>query len=394
LKNRPKSATTAVRGALVVAIATLAVFVSARASAATATGADPTKPGRSSAADARAGKGTKVVARDAGTRPAASAAAIAPRKSGARSAPATARAAKYTQVAPVRSGGRFIRAGYAPRAVEPARLSIGQAIGLHLVDDPLDLKSSVAVVIDQLTGETLYQKNPEAVLPIASITKVMTAMVVLDAGLPMGELLEVTEADRDLERHSSSRLRIGAQLPRSAMMQLALMSSENRAAHALGRNYPGGLTAFVAAMNRKAQDLGMADSRFADPTGLSGNNVSNARDLARMVRAAYGYPEIREFSTATDIALDTGLRRPTMFRSTNRLVDSPDWDIGMQKTGYISEAGKCLVMQARVDDRPLIIVLLDAAGSQSRFADAQRIRRWVETQPRTPVPTVRASTQS
>jgi D-alanyl-D-alanine endopeptidase (penicillin-binding protein 7) len=178
------------------------------------------------------------------------------------------------------------------------------------------------------------------------------------------------------------------------MMQLALMASENRAAHALGRSYPGGLTAFVAAMNRKAQDLGMADSRFADPTGLSGNNVSNARDLARMVRAAYGYPEIRDFSTATDLALDTGLRRPTVFRSTNRLVDSPDWDIGMQKTGYISEAGKCLVMQARVDDRPLIIVLLDAAGSQSRFADAQRIRRWVETQPRTPVPTVRASTQS
>ncbi len=390
MKNRPKRATTAVRGALVVAIATLAVFASTRASAATATGADPSKPGRSSAADARAGKGTKVVARVASSRPAA----IAPRKSGARSAPATARAAKYTEVAPVRSGGRFIRAGYAPRAVEPARLSIGQAIGLHLVDDPLDLKSSVAVVIDQLTGETLYQKNPEAVLPIASITKVMTAMVVLDAGLPMGELLEVTEADRDLERHSSSRLRIGAQLPRAAMMQLALMSSENRAAHALGRNYPGGLTAFVAAMNRKAQDLGMADSRFADPTGLSGNNVSNARDLARMVRAAYGYPEIREFSTATDMALDTGLRRPTLFRSTNRLVDSPDWDIGMQKTGYISEAGKCLVMQARVDDRPLIIVLLDAAGSQSRFADAQRIRRWIETQPRTPVPTVRASTQS
>ncbi len=181
--------------------------------------------------------------------------------------------------------GKLVRASYAPRAIQPPRVSIGNAIGLHLVDDPLDLRSSVAMVIDQQTGETLYEKNPDAVLPIASITKVMTAMVVLDAGLPLDEMLDIGEADRDTERHSGSRLPIGSKLSRGEMMQLALMSSENRAAHALGRHYPGGVPAFVAAMNAKARAIGMSDSRFADPTGLSGDNVSNARDLARMVRA-------------------------------------------------------------------------------------------------------------
>jgi D-alanyl-D-alanine endopeptidase (penicillin-binding protein 7) len=278
--------------------------------------------------------------------------------------------------------GKLVRASYAPRAIEPPRLSIGNAIGLHLVDDPLDLRSSVAMVIDQQTGETLYEKNPDAVLPIASITKVMTAMVVLDAGLPMDEMLDIAEADRDTERHSGSRLPIGSKLSRAEMMQLSLMASENRAAHALGRHFPGGVRAFVAAMNAKAQAIGMTDSRFADPTGLSGNNVSNARDLARMVRAAHGYPVIRAYSTATDLTVDTGYRQVT-FRSTNRLVDDPNWSVGMQKTGYISEAGKCLVMQARIEGRPVILVLLDAAGAQSRFADAQRLRRWIEEQPRT-----------
>ncbi len=187
---------------------------------------------------------------------------------------------------------------------------------------------------------------------------------------------------RRRERHSGPRLPIGSRLSRAEMLQLALMASENRAAHALGRHYPGGLPAFVAAMNAKAQAIGMSDSRFADPTGLSSNNVSNARDLARMVRAAHGYPAIRSYSTATDLTVDTGYRQVT-FRSTNRLVDDPNWSIGMQKTGYISEAGKCLVMQARVEGRPVILVLLDAAAAQSRFADAQRLRRWIEDQPRT-----------
>ncbi len=276
--------------------------------------------------------------------------------------------------------GRMVRVAFAPRSVEPPRLSIGNAIGLHMVDDPLDLRSSVAMVIDQRSGEALYEKNPDAVLPIASITKVMTAMVVLDAGLPLDEMLDISEADRDTERHSGSRLPIGSKLSRAEMLQLALMASENRAAHALGRHYPGGTAKFVAAMNAKARAIGMVDSRFADPTGLSSDNVSNARDLARLVRAAHGYPAIRAYSTATDLTVDTGYRQVT-FRTTNRLVDDPQWSIGIQKTGYISEAGKCLVMQARIEGRPVIIVLLDAAGTHSRFADAQRLRRWIEDQP-------------
>ena len=277
-------------------------------------------------------------------------------------------------------GARMVKVSLVPRSVEPPRISIGQAIGLHHVEDPLDLKSSVALVIDQQTGQPLFQKNAEAVLPIASITKVMTAMVVLDAGLRADEILEVTEADRDTERNSGSRLPIGSRLTRADMLHLALMSSENRAAHALGRNYPGGLGAFVSAMNAKARAIGMGDSQFADPTGLSSSNVSNARDLARMVRAAHAYPLIRQFSTATDLTVDLGPRQ-AIFRSTNRLVDAPGWDIGLQKTGYISEAGKCLVMQTRIDSKPVIIVLLDAAGTHSRFADAQRIRRWLSEHP-------------
>jgi D-alanyl-D-alanine endopeptidase (penicillin-binding protein 7) len=305
-------------------------------------------------------------------------------KAQARAA-SNARAAVAARNATKQRGGRVVKASFAPRAVEPPRLSIGQAIGLHMTDDPLDLRSSVAMVLDQRSGEALYEKNPEAVLPIASITKVMTAMVVLDAGLPMDEMIEITEADRDTERHSSSRLPIRSRLSRAELMQLSLMSSENRAAHALGRAYPGGIDAFVAAMNAKARAIGMVDSRFSDPTGLSSGNVSNARDLARMVRAAHGYPLIRDYSTATDLTVDLGYRQAT-FRSTNRLIVDPNWDIGLQKTGYISEAGKCLVLQAKVDGRPVIIVLLDATATQWRFADAQRLRKWLEQQPRGEAP--------
>jgi D-alanyl-D-alanine endopeptidase (penicillin-binding protein 7) len=280
-----------------------------------------------------------------------------------------------------RERATLVKASYAPRAVQPARLSLGQAIGLHLTDDPLDLRSSVALAIDMQTGESLYEKNAEAVLPIASITKVMTAMVVLDAGLPMDEVLLITEADRDTERHSGSRLPIGSRLTRAEMIHLALMSSENRAAHALGRQFPGGMPAFVAAMNAKAQAIGMANSRFADPTGLSSDNVSNARDLARLVRAAHRYPAVREYSTATETTVDTGYRR-VAFRTTNRLVDKPGWHVGMQKTGYISEAGKCLVMLAEIEGRRVIVVLLDASESNARYSDAQRLRNWVAEQPR------------
>jgi D-alanyl-D-alanine endopeptidase (penicillin-binding protein 7) len=321
--------------------------------------------------DARATSRKPVPQRDTRT---ANRSAKAAKTASARTARAEPAARTTTR------NGRVIKASYAPRTIDPPRLSIGQAIGLHLTDDPLDLRSSVAMMIDQQTGETLYQKNPDAVLPIASITKVMTAMVVLDADLPLEAMLDVADADRDTERHSGSRLPVGSKLSRGEMLQLALMASENRAAHALGRHYPGGLPAFVAAMNAKAQAIGMVDSRFADPTGLSSGNVSNARDLARMVRAAHGYPLIRQYSTATDLTVDTGYRQVT-FRSTNRLVDDPGWDIGMQKTGYISEAGKCLVMQARVEGRPVIIVLLDATATQARFADAQRLRKWVSQGP-------------
>ena len=253
-------------------------------------------------------------------------------------------------------------------------------IGLHQVDDPLDLHSAVAMVIDQTTDGILFEKNSSAVLPIASITKLMTAMVVLDAQLPMGEPLDISDADIDLEKFSSSRLRPGSRLSRGEMMHLALMASENRAANALGRHYPGGLTAFVAAMNDKARSLGMRDSLFVDPTGLSSRNVSNARDLAKMVRAASDYPMIRQYSTATELTVDTGLRLVS-FRSTNRLIDSPSWEIGLQKTGYINEAGNCLVMQATIEGRPVIMVLLDAAGRASRFADAARLKTWLEAGP-------------
>jgi serine-type D-Ala-D-Ala endopeptidase (penicillin-binding protein 7) len=277
-------------------------------------------------------------------------------------------------------------ASTAPRRTAAAapvaqRVSIGQAIGLHLVDDPLELKSSVALVVDQQTGEVLFQKNPRAVLPIASITKVMTSIVVLDAGQPLDEILTITDADRDLERHSSSRLHVGAQLTRREMLQLALMASENRAASALGRNYPGGFAAFVDAMNAKSRELQMTDTHFADATGLSGRNVSNARDLATMVRAAYEYPDIRHFSTALNLNVAPSPKRTVAFRSTNRLVDAADWSIGLQKTGYISEAGRCLVMQAHIRNRDVIIVLLDSAGSHYRAGDAQRIRDWLQTQP-------------
>ena len=276
----------------------------------------------------------------------------------------------------VRRGRGATRVSY--RAVERHRPSIGQVIGLHRVDDPLDLHSAVAMVIDQASNGILFEKNPGAVLPIASITKLMTAMVVLDAGLPMGEPLDISEADIDLEKFSSSRLRPGSRLTRGEMMHLALMASENRAASALGRHYPGGLTAFVAAMNDKAHSLGMRESLFVDPTGLSSRNVSNARDLAKMVRAATDYPMIRQYSTASELTVDTGLRLVS-FRSTNRLIDSPSWDIGLQKTGYINEAGNCLVMQATIEGRPVIMVLLDAAGRASRFADAGRLKDWLET---------------
>jgi D-alanyl-D-alanine endopeptidase (penicillin-binding protein 7) len=255
--------------------------------------------------------------------------------------------------------------------------SIGQAIGLRLVEDPLDLRSSVALVVDQQSGDALFEKNATAVLPIASITKLMTAMVVLDAQQPLSELIAITADDIDTEKFSRSRLRPGVRLTRAELLNLALMASENRAAHALGRTFPGGLAAYAEAANVKARSIGMHDSRFVEPTGLSSRNVSTAQDLVRMVRAAYEYPLIRQYSTTAELTVGAGLQH-TVFRNTNRLVESPTWDIGLQKTGFINEAGNCLVMQARVEGRSMIMVLLDADGRQSRLADAQRLRQWME----------------
>ena len=261
-------------------------------------------------------------------------------------------------------------------AAEP-RMSYGQMAGLHTVSDPLDLQSSVAYVVDQDTHEVLLSKNDQAVLPIASITKLMTGLLVAQANLPMDEMITITQDDVDTEKHSSSRLRVGTSLTRAEMMHLALMSSENRAAHALGRSFPGGLSAFVQQMNNKARQLGMRDTRYVEPTGLSSSNQSSARDLATLVGVAHSEPLMREYTTSHGYEVAVG-RRTLQFNNTNRLVKSDNWDIGLQKTGYISEAGRCLVMQAHVAGRKLIMVFLDSAGKFSRIADAERVRHWLE----------------
>ena len=262
----------------------------------------------------------------------------------------------------------------------PAQPSYGQLAGLHGAHDALDLKSSVALVLDQDTKEVLFSKNESAVLPIASITKLMTGVLISEAKLPMDEMVTVTQADVDTEKGSSSRLSVGTELSRGELLHLALMSSENRAAHALGRTYPGGLPVFVSLMNAKAKMLGMHDTSYVEPTGLSSKNQSSARDLATLVNFAYGDPTLREFSTSTGYQVAVG-RRTLQFNNTNRLVKNPAWDIGLQKTGYISEAGQCLVMQAKVAGRKLIMVFLDSAGKFSRLADAERVKRWVESIP-------------
>jgi serine-type D-Ala-D-Ala endopeptidase (penicillin-binding protein 7) len=261
----------------------------------------------------------------------------------------------------------------------PPQLSMGQLAGLHAADDALDLKSSVALVVDQNTDEVLFSKNSSAVLPIASITKLMTALVVTEAGLPLDEVLTVTREDAAVQAGSRRQLRAGDQLTRGEMLHLALMASENRAAYLLGRTYPGGMADFVEAMNAKAKLLGMQDTRYVEPTGLSSDNRSSAQDLALLVRAASQYPLLRELSTSPETVVPVG-RRQVQFRNTNGLVRDPEWDIGLQKTGYIAAAGRCLVMQTQLAGRQLIMVLLDSAGKYSRIGDAERIRKWLSAQ--------------
>nr|WP_319565852.1 D-alanyl-D-alanine endopeptidase [uncultured Rhodoferax sp.] len=258
-----------------------------------------------------------------------------------------------------------------------AKPSFGQIAGLHASQDNLNLKSSVALVVDQETNEILFSKNDKAVLPIASLTKLMTGLLVSEANLPADDKITITQEDVDTEKGSSSRLRVGTELSRGELLHLALMSSENRAAHALARTYPGGLTTFIDLMNKKAKLLGMKDTHYVEPTGLSSQNQSSARDLVKLVDTAHQVPLLRELTTSPGYQVEVGSRM-LQFNNTNRLVKNPTWDIGLQKTGYISEAGRCLVMQAKVAGRQLIMVFLDSAGTLTRLADAERVRHWVE----------------
>jgi D-alanyl-D-alanine endopeptidase (penicillin-binding protein 7) len=257
------------------------------------------------------------------------------------------------------------------------RLASASRGDLRFLGKP-DVKSSSVLVLDEKDSSVLYSRQADVALPIASITKLMTALVVLDAQQPLDEELEITKEDRDTERNSVSRLAFGTKLERGDLLHVALMASENRAAHALGRNYPGGITAFVHAMNAKAKALGMTSSHFVDPTGLSSDNVASPADLAKLVIAASHNPTIREYSTDPDYSVTVG-RREIEFRNTNLLVKNPTWDIVVQKTGYITEAGKCLVMKAVIEGRSVVIVLLDSFGKYTRTADANRIRKWMES---------------
>ncbi len=290
--------------------------------------------------------------------------------------PANAAKARGQQRSVAVRSGQARRVALQPAA--PARPSVGQVLGLHDSTDPLDLKSSVALVVDQDTNEVLFSKNSGAVLPIASITKLMTALVVAESKASLDDVLTISQDDIDTEKGSRSRLAVGTQLTRGEMMHLALMSSENRAANALGRHHPGGLSAFVDAMNHKAAALGMRDTHYVEPTGLSSRNQSSAQDLAMLVRVAHQVPLLRELSTSQEAQVAVG-HRVMQFRNTNGLVSNPQWEIGLQKTGYIAEAGRCVVMQAQLAGRKLIMVLLDSAGKYSRIGDAERIRKWLGT---------------
>lgn len=309
----------------------------------------------------------------------------AQQKSGKQKVSATAKAKVKAKMQTKRtvSGRKIIRTlradrKYAIKTVQPSSQSVFQDDSS--VGTELRLASSKALILNQETGEVLYAKSTDQPTPIASVTKLMTAMVVLDAHQPLDEPITISEADVDTLKGSGSRLRVGTTLTRGEMLQLALMSSENRAASALGHAYPGGYGAFVAAMNAKAAQLGMTRSHFVEATGLSSENVSTAEDLAKMVKAAYQYPEIRQVSTATSYEVPVpGHRRPLEFRNTNVLVRNSDWQIGLSKTGYINESGRCLVMQAEIAEQPLIIVLLDSWGKYTRIGDAQRIRKWIES---------------
>ncbi len=263
--------------------------------------------------------------------------------------------------------------GAAPKTAQAGQTAKNVAAGI-------ELGSVSALVYDAGAGEVLYEKNHRFTVPIASITKLMTAMVVLDANLPMDEWLTITREDRDTLKNTYSRVRFGSELTREDLLLIALMSSENRAASALGRHYPGGRTAFIKAMNAKAAALGMKNTRFVDSTGLSDANVSTAEDLVKMVSAAMNYDKIREFTTTADhLAKFRSPRYNLSYVNTNLLVRRGEWDIGLSKTGFINEAGHCLVMQAEIDGKPIVMVFLDSFGKRTSVGDAARVKKWINT---------------
>ncbi len=260
----------------------------------------------------------------------------------------------------------------------PHRLGPTEIFQVPEAQSALFLESRAAVVMNAETGELLYSKNPDRTMPIASITKLMTSMVVLDAHLPMDEPITITQDDVDTLRHTSSRLAVGTTLPRSEVMLLALMASENRAAAALARTYPGGTPAAIAAMNRKAHELGMTHTRFLDSTGLHSENSASPADLVRMVKMARSYPEIHQDTTTAEHTVYVN-GRALAYHNTNALVKNDTWNIEVSKTGFINEAGKCLVMQARINATPVVIVLMDSAGRYTRIGDANRVKKWMES---------------
>jgi D-alanyl-D-alanine endopeptidase (penicillin-binding protein 7) len=266
-------------------------------------------------------------------------------------------------------------------ADKPAKARASKAAAVGEDGFPV-LQSTGVMVLDPTTGQTLYAKNAEQSTPIASITKLMTAMIVVDSKLPLDEAIKITSDDIDLVKNTRSRLPIGSHFRRDDLMRLALMASDNRAAAALGRNYPGGTPAFVEAMNAKAKALGLNATHFVDSSGLAPDNVSNPADLAGLVAEAAKYPMIREYTTtgAVNVTLPDS-KRKLSFVNTNSLVRASDWQIGLSKTGYISESGKCLVMLAMIANQPVVIVLLDSWGKLTRIGDANRIRRWIEANP-------------
>ena len=270
-------------------------------------------------------------------------------------------------------------------ADKPAKAHAGKhsAVADLTKDGEPNIQSSGVFVLDPVTGQTLFSKNAEHVAPIASLTKLMTAMVVIDAKLAMDEAIQLSPEDIDTVKNTRSRLPIGSHFRRDDLLRLALMASDNRAAAALGRSYPGGLAAFVAAMNEKAKVLGLTQTHYVDASGLSPDNISSPADLAKLVAAASSYELIREYSTtgAVNVQLPDS-KRKIHFVNTNALVRSSDWKIGLSKTGYINEAGKCLVMQAMIANQPIVIVLLDSWGRLTRVADANRIRKWLEKNPK------------